>query len=135
MTDAQNISAVERLVGELLNRVTLEWEEVEMLIDLADGIVTEDDYNEYMAGTDPTNPLSFFQIDRVGLNGNLEVEVGWESLTGRLYSVESASNLLTATPAWMLVHTNLPATPPLNVVTNAMPGARWMFYRVRVRPE
>ena len=49
MTDAQNISAVERLVGELLSRPTLEWEEGEMLIDLADGGVSEDDYKKYMA--------------------------------------------------------------------------------------
>ena len=48
MMQPQNIAAVARVAGELLSRSTLEWEEVEILIDVADGEATEQDYQRYL---------------------------------------------------------------------------------------
>ena len=43
MTLPENTSAVARVAGELLSQSTLEWDEVEILIDVADGEATEQD--------------------------------------------------------------------------------------------
>ena len=48
MMQPQNIAAVARVAGELLSRSTLEWDEVEILIDVADGEATEQDYQRYL---------------------------------------------------------------------------------------
>ena len=49
MTLPENIAAVARVVGQLLSQSTLEWEEVEILINVADGEATEHDYQRYLA--------------------------------------------------------------------------------------
>ena len=48
MMQPQNIAAVARVAGELLSRSTLEWEDVEILINVADGEATEQDYQRYL---------------------------------------------------------------------------------------
>jgi len=49
MTLPENTAAVARVAGELLSQSTLEWEEVEILIAIADGEATEQDYQQYQA--------------------------------------------------------------------------------------
>jgi len=44
-----NTQAVNRIVEELLKRKSLEFDEVEILIDVADGSATEEDYARYVA--------------------------------------------------------------------------------------
>jgi len=48
MMQPQNIAAVARVAGELLSSSTLESEEIEILIDVADGEATEQDYQQYL---------------------------------------------------------------------------------------
>ena len=48
MMQPQNIAAVARVAGELLSRSTLESKEIEILIDVADGEATEQDYQRYL---------------------------------------------------------------------------------------
>ena len=48
MMQPQNIAAVARVAGELLSSSTLEWDEVEILIDVVDGEATEHDYQRYL---------------------------------------------------------------------------------------
>ncbi len=49
MTLPENASAVARVAGELLSQSTLEWDEVEILINIADGEATEQDYQRFLA--------------------------------------------------------------------------------------
>jgi len=49
MTLPENVAAVARVADELLSRSALEWEEVEILIDVANGKATEQDYQRYQA--------------------------------------------------------------------------------------
>ena len=48
MTLPENSAAVARVAAELLSQSTLEWDEVEILIDVADGEATEQDYQRYL---------------------------------------------------------------------------------------
>ena len=48
MTLLENTSAVARVAGELLSQSTLEWDGVEILINIADGEATEQDYQRYL---------------------------------------------------------------------------------------
>ncbi len=48
MTLPVNTAAVAQVAGELLNQSTLEWDEVEILINVADGEATEQDYQRYL---------------------------------------------------------------------------------------
>ncbi len=48
MTLPENTAAVARVAGELLSQSTLEWDEVEILIDVANGESTEQDYQRYL---------------------------------------------------------------------------------------
>ena len=49
MTLPENTSAVARVAAELLSQSTLDWDEVEILIDISDGEATEQDYQRYQA--------------------------------------------------------------------------------------
>ena len=49
MALSENTAAVARVAAELLSRSTLAWDEVEILIDIADGEATEHDYQRYLA--------------------------------------------------------------------------------------
>ncbi|MEJ5239193.1 MAG: PQQ-binding-like beta-propeller repeat protein, partial [Limisphaera sp.] len=65
-------------------------------------------------------------IERLGTN---RVRLTWNSTTGVVYGVERTLNL---TQSFAPVLSNLPATPPLNVLTDALPAkAPAAFYRVK----
>ncbi|MCX7866894.1 MAG: PQQ-binding-like beta-propeller repeat protein, partial [Limisphaera sp.] len=65
-------------------------------------------------------------IERLGTN---RVRLTWNSTTGVVYGVERTLNL---TQSFAPVVSNLPATPPLNVLTDALPAkAPAAFYRVK----
>ena len=49
MTLPENTAAVARVAAKLLSQSTLEWDEVEILIDVADGEATEQDYQRFLA--------------------------------------------------------------------------------------
>jgi hypothetical protein len=77
-----------------------------------DGQLTWQEYAT--AESDPTNPFSFFHTE-ARENGRLIV---WPSASGRVYRVQQMGRILdyewTTISGW----TNLPATPPINTVTN-----------------
>lgn len=80
---------------------------------------------EYIAGTDPTNPDSCFRIVSISDDGTV---IFWTHCTGRLYSVQTTTNLPTAGFSDAAVDlagdsfTNAPNKGPL-------------FYRVNVRRQ
>ena len=91
-----------------------------------DGFTT---WQEYMAGTDPTNQTSNFRLTSSVATPQGTV-LRWPSVSNRFYSVSLATNLLQSFSA-VAGATNLPATPPENVYTNpAQSGAG--FYRISV---
>ncbi|MCF7817454.1 MAG: autotransporter-associated beta strand repeat-containing protein [Kiritimatiellales bacterium] len=92
-----------------------------------DGLLS---WQEYVAGTDPTNPASVFKI-----TGNVATPQGevirWSSVSNRFYDLGWTTNLLEAfvVPSGA---TNLPATPPENTYTNPLDNGASSFYRVNV---
>lgn len=51
MSYPKNVLAVHRVTDELMKRLTLDGEHVEVLVELADGAITEDEYQQYLALT------------------------------------------------------------------------------------
>lgn len=86
-------------------------------------------WKEYRAGTDPTNPASFFAFagQSAAASG---VVLRWHSASGRLYRVQRCDRLTDLLAASTLA-SNLPATPPMNVYTDlTVSGSGPWFYRV-----
>jgi hypothetical protein len=90
-------------------------------------------WQEYLAGTNPTNASSVFKITSAQMISGPQFVVHWSSVSNRLYDVMRATNLLVGAGGFVPLPnaTNLPGAPPENVwtgaVTRASPPA---FYRV-----
>jgi len=84
---------------------------------------------EYLAGTDPTDPQSRFQIVRVVPNSSGSL-IQWSSAQGKFYTVQRSTDLLTG---FVDSQTHIPATAPLNSAqdTSSTSGGPY-FYRIRV---
>ena len=85
---------------------------------------------EYLAGTDPTNPASFFHVTAVQPSG-ANYLVSFTSVTGKVYDVESSIDLVTGT--WSVVTNNLAGNNGTIQITD--PGAAVVpqrFYRARL---
>ena len=92
----------------------------------------QNNWDEFIAGTDPTNASSTLRFNADSsvdsLNG---IVVRWSSETGRVYTIDKSTNL----PAGFSgLATNLPATPTINSYTDAVVGSGPWIYRVRVVP-
>jgi|GEM_PF-995168 len=82
-------------------------------------------YQEYIAGTDPTNATSSFVIG----SGIDRTKLNWSSVSGRVYDVYWTSNLLYS---FMPLQTNI--AWPQTAYTNPVPGgANSGFYKMKVR--
>ncbi len=91
-----------------------------------------DEY-EIIAGTDATNPASCFRITGIlPISTNLAIE--WESVLHRIYSVMTATNLVSAEWAGVSnpVFTNIPGTGQLLRYTNECPEDDSRFFRIHV---
>ena len=88
-------------------------------------------WQEWIAGTDPTNTLSTLRIVSV-YNSAACAAIQWTSVTNRTYWLESTTNV--ATPVYSLVATNLTGQAGTTTCadTNA-PGTPTRFYRVGVK--
>jgi hypothetical protein len=88
------------------------------------------DTSEFLAGTDPQDPLSFLRIAGLDVaQDGAGFIIRWPSASNRHYRVmttPSLTNALFAPEA-----TGIPATPPENVYTNpANPSGNTRFYRI-----
>lgn len=92
----------------------------------ADGLLN---WQEWIAGTDPTNPRSVLSVTNLFPDGTGYV-LHWPSISNRIYTVDRATNLIL--PGFEVIATNLPATPPVNVHTDQVPGWEKVFYRIKV---
>jgi hypothetical protein len=92
-------------------------------------------WQEYLAGTNPTNASSVFKITSAQAVSGTQLVVRWSSVSNRLYDVTRATNLATGIGAFVPVPgaTNLAPTPPVNTWTDSVSGASApAFYRLRV---
>jgi autotransporter-associated beta strand protein len=92
-----------------------------------DGLLT---WQEYVAGTNPTNSASVFKIIGSSVNAQGAV-IRWASASNKLYNLSRTTNLLESFAA-VAGATNLPATPPENIFTNSQNDGAAAFYRIGV---
>ncbi len=91
-------------------------------------------WQEYLAGTNPTNAGSVFKITSGQVISGAQFIVRWSSVSNRLYDVTRATNLATGAGAFVPLPsaTNLAGTPPQNTWTDsASPAAAPGFYRLK----
>jgi len=91
-----------------------------------DGLLT---WQEYIAGTNPTNPASCLRITGGSATSQGTV-IRWSSASNKIYNLSRTTNLMEAFAA-IAGATNLPATPPENVYTNPVQSGA-VFYKISV---
>ena len=85
--------------------------------------------NEYIAGTNPNNDLSFLRIIALSPPDPEGTVVTFsDTAAGRLYNLESSTNLLTG--VWTVIHTNIPGYAGAMWLTDSQPATS-RFYRVK----
>lgn len=93
-----------------------------------DGATNRD---EFLAGTNPIDPLSFLKFVRVSTLAGGGAQVEWSSSEGRGYSLDRSTSI---TEGFAPIKTGLLATPPVNVFRDVTAlGAGPYFYRVRLQ--
>jgi len=98
-----------------------------------DGLTNQE---EFIAGTDPNDPSSFFQFisSEPYASGGVEgFKVDWRSADGRSYSLLRSSTLLPGN--FSVIASNLVGLPPVNsfIDTNAVPPGPY-FYNLFIQP-
>lgn len=91
-------------------------------------------WEEWIAGTNPTNALSFLKISNATPNPTLtRATISWKSISGRIYLLQRAIELATP-PAFETIQSNIVAqgTTTTYIDTNAV-GVGPFFYRVGVQ--
>ncbi|MCZ7592764.1 MAG: hypothetical protein M5U15_11745 [Kiritimatiellae bacterium] len=87
-------------------------------------------YDEYIAGTDPTSEESVLHaISFVSLEDDGSLELTWPTATGRIYTIERATNVYGPYTEYMQ---NVTATPPINVLNFAPDSGPMYIYRIHV---
>jgi len=91
-------------------------------------------WEEWIAGTVPTNGESFLWISNVNWTASATgIVLQWPSVEGREYDVTWASNL---SSGFSVVASNLPATAPANTFTNSvLDDDLFEFLRLNVRHQ
>ena len=86
-------------------------------------------YQEYLLGTDPTDPSSYFTLQAISGDTEGETWLYWPSATGLTYTIYTSTNLLGGIESFTPAFTDLPADPPDNIlpVTPSNPAT---FYRL-----
>ena len=92
-----------------------------------DGLLT---WQEYLAGTNPTNAASNLRITGGSVTSQGAV-IRWSSESNRFYDLVRTTNLLMAFGG-VTGASNLPATPPENIYTNLDQNGNTTFYRIDV---
>ncbi|MCF7848358.1 MAG: lamin tail domain-containing protein, partial [Kiritimatiellales bacterium] len=88
-------------------------------------------YDEYIAGTDPTDPGSVFEF--VYADFASDSVFSWSSETGKIYSLWVSTNLVSG--EFALTNSVIYATPPLNTFTTSVESAECLFFQLRVENE
>ncbi len=89
-------------------------------------------YQEWLTGTDPTNPLSALQLLAPAPSGT-NIVVTWQSVNTRNYYLQRATNLSLA-PAFQPLATNIPGQSGTTSYTDTnAPAPGPYYYRVGVQ--
>ena len=72
-------------------------------------------YQEYLLGTDPNDPSSYFVLQAVPGDNEGETWLYWPSATGRTYTVKFSTNILDGTNSFT-VFTNITADSPSTIL-------------------
>jgi len=89
------------------------------------------DLHEYLAGTEPTNSLSYLKVINPSNAPAGTYIVKWSSVTSRFYIVSRATNLV---EGFTGIASNLAATPPENTYTDAVAtSAVIRTYRIQLQ--
>ena len=109
---------------------TNDWETLGLLDQDHDGMLS---WQEWVAGTSPTNPADVLKMDlQVRREGNSTLLV-WHSVSNRIYKVWRSTDL---TQGFRQVSGALRATPPVNTYSEPlMPAGQPVFYRISVERE
>jgi hypothetical protein len=92
-----------------------------------DGMINRD---EFTAGTDPNNPLSYLSVDQFRVVGTNQV-FQFSAVSNRTYQVQGSDDL--GTNAWITVQSVSSATTNRTIsVTNSAPGVPSRFYRITI---
>jgi hypothetical protein len=105
----------------------------------ADGGEADDDwdfdgasnYDEYIAGTIPTDEDSVFAFDTATLD--TDSILTWSSETGKVYSLWFSTNLISGD--FTLTNSFIMATPPINTLTTAVKSVECVYYQLTVEDE
>ena len=91
-------------------------------------------WDEYLAGTDPTDPKSCLRLSNIQAQGpqNPGSVVRWPSVAGKQYVIESSATLFA--PNWIPLSTNSGSGADLIFQDNSA-AANATFYRVRLVPQ
>lgn len=88
-------------------------------------------YAEFMAGTDPTNANSVFEVTVPQVTVGSPLVLQWSSVQDHYYTVQFSTNLLNG---WNTLLTNAVATPPMNTYNGSAVQGDSTFYRIRLDP-
>ncbi len=92
------------------------------------------DWSELVAGTNPDDGNDWLRVQSRALDTPADsLGLSWHSAPGRYYDVLCAPHPTGAYVATLW--TNMPATPPLNSITAALPRAATTLLHVRVRSD
>lgn len=90
-----------------------------------------DNRSEYLAGTDPWDPASRLAIQTAEQGASDSgIAIRWSSVGGRSYRVTRTDSLTADT--YVLVQSNILATPTVNTLTDTTAQAQTGFYRVEL---
>ena len=88
---------------------------------------------EFIAGTDPTNALSFFKLDNEVLGPSaLSPVIQWQGSADRTYSVYYTDDHLGKMPSWLMLISNVNGIGGSLSVTDQTAGVDCRMYRVTV---
>jgi len=90
-------------------------------------------WQEWRAGTDPTNSASVLRLLAVTTNTNLGVTLTWESATGVLYDLERSTGI-GAQATFMRVATGIVGQDVTTSFTETNAAGGYRFYRVAIHP-
>lgn len=88
-----------------------------------------DTWEEYIAGTVPTNAASVLKVTALGTSGD-EVVITWQSVEGKSYSI--ITNLSLAIPDPGIAVSGIPGEAGETSYTSSIPAAAGVFYEIGV---
>lgn len=94
-----------------------------------DGMKTID---EWIAGTDPSNAVSCLRLMSTGPADENGFTVSWQSVPGKAYRLDRATNLVTGFNS--VVRTTIVATAAVTSVTDTNGGGQACYYKVSLEP-